>query len=154
MVPVDVLGVRQLPEQEVVVLLLDAVSELVVPISIGAREASAIASAQAGVVPVRPMTHDLLHDVIGALGASVARCEIVRLDGGVFFARVILSTGAAVDSRASDAIALAVRAGAPVVCAAEVIVTAGVEAVDAERAREMERFQRFLDGVEPEDFEV
>jgi bifunctional DNase/RNase len=152
MVPVDVLGVRQLGDQEVVVLLLDPGSGLVVPIAIGPREATAIASAQAGVVPPRPMTHDLLRDVLRATGVELEATCVVALRDGVFYAELSLSNGERVDSRASDAIALAVRTGAPVLCAAEVVARAGVEVVDDAGAREVERFRSFLDGVEPEDF--
>lgn len=152
MVPVDLLGVRQYGGEEIVVLLLDATSELVVPISIGPREASAIATAQAGIVPPRPMTHDLLRDLLGATGVELVRSEVVALDGGVFFAELVLSNGTRVDARASDAIALAVRTQSPVLCAARIVAAAGVDVVDGELQREVDRFRSFLEGVEPEDF--
>jgi bifunctional DNase/RNase len=158
MVPVEVLGVRQQQqrnadaEAEIVVLLLDAAAELAVPIVIGPREASAIAMAQAGLVTPRPMTHDLMRDVLDAVGVELERAEIVALDGGIFFAELVLSNGARVDSRASDAIALAVRTGSPVLCSAEVVAAAGIEIVDLVQQREVEKFRDFLEHVEPEDF--
>jgi bifunctional DNase/RNase len=158
MVPVEVLGVRQQQQQEsgaegeIVVLLLDAAAELAVPIVVGPREASAIAMAQAGLVTPRPMTHDLMRDVLGAVGVTLERAEIIALDGGIFFAELVLSNGNRVDSRASDAIALAVRTGSPVLCSAEVVASAGIEIVDLTQQREVERFRDFLENVEPEDF--
>lgn len=152
MVPVELLGVRQYGSEEIVVLLLDATSELVVPISIGPREASAIATAQAGVAPPRPMTHDLLRDLLAATGVTLLRSEVVALDGGVFFAELVLSNGVRVDARASDAIALAVRTGSPVLCAARIVAAVGVDVVDTDLQREVERFRSFLENVEPEDF--
>jgi bifunctional DNase/RNase len=154
LVPVEVVGVRQHRlDDEIVVLLLDPAAELLVPILIGPSEASAIASAQAGIVPPRPMTHDLLRDVLAALGVRLVRVEITALTDGVFHAELVLATGTRVDSRASDAIALAVRTGAPVLCSAEVVAIAGVEASNGSAEQEMERFRVFLDKVTPEDFE-
>lgn len=154
MVPVEVLGVRQQQGagQEIVVLLLDPAAELVVPIIIGPREASAIAMAQAHLTAPRPMTHDLLRNVLDALGVELTRVEIVALDDGIFYAEMVLGTGVRVDARASDAIAVAVRTGSPVLCSAEIVALAGVELVDGEQQREMERFRDFLDHVTPEDF--
>ena len=154
MVPVEVLGVRQQQGagQEIVVLLLDPAAELVVPIIIGPREASAIAMAQAHLSAPRPMTHDLLRNVLDALDVELTRVEIVALDDGIFYAEMVLGTGVRVDARASDAIAVAVRTGSPVLCSAEIVALAGVELVDGEQQREMERFRDFLDHVTPEDF--
>ncbi|KRD36404.1 hypothetical protein ASE27_11830 [Oerskovia sp. Root918] len=154
MVPVEVLGVRQQQGagQEIVVLLLDPAAELVVPIIIGPREASAIAMAQAHLTAPRPMTHDLLRSVLDALRVELTRVEIVALDDGIFYAEMVLGTGVRVDARASDAIAVAVRTGSPVLCSAEIVALAGVELVDGEQQREMERFRDFLDHVTPEDF--
>jgi uncharacterized protein len=154
MVPVEVVGVRQhLVDDEIVVLLLDPAAELFVPILIGPMEASAIATAQAGIVPPRPMTHDLLKSVLSTLGVRLQRVEITELTDGVFHAALVLGTGARVDSRASDAIALAVRTGSPVMCSAEVVAVAGVEASTKPSEQELERFRRFLDQINPEDFD-
>jgi bifunctional DNase/RNase len=155
LVPVEVIGVRQhLVDDEIVVLLLDPASDLLVPILIGASEASAIASAQAGIVPPRPMTHDLLRDVLVTLGVQLHQVEITSLEQGVFHAALVLDGGRRVDSRASDAIALAVRAECPVLCSAEVVAVAGVEASTGPAEQELERFREFLDQVSPDDFET
>lgn len=151
---VEVIGVRQhLVDDEIVVLLLDPAAELFIPILIGPAEASAIATAQAGVVPRRPMTHDLLCDVIAAVGESLTQVEITSLEHGVFHAALVLGSGARVDSRASDAVALAVRVGCPVLCSAEVVAVGGVEASPGPAEQELERFREFLDQVTPQDFE-
>jgi bifunctional DNase/RNase len=155
LVTVEVVGVRQhLNADEIVVLLLDADAELLVPILIGPTEASAIASAQAGIVPPRPMTHDLLRDVIVATGDGLDHVEITRLDGGVFYADLVLRRARRVDSRASDAIALALRFGVPVLCSAEVVAVAGIEVRTSTSEEDLERFREFLDQVTPEDFET
>ncbi len=154
MVPVQVVGVRQLlVDDEIVVLLLDPAAELFVPILIGPAEASAIATAQAGIVAPRPMTHDLLRNVLTTLGVTLDHVEITELTDGVFHAALVLGNGKRVDSRASDAIALAVRTGSPVLCSAEVVAVAGVEASTKPAEQEMERFRRFLEGISPEDFD-
>lgn len=155
MVPVEVLGVRQQQHDgEIVVLLLDPSSDMVVPIVIGQREASAIAMAQAELVTPRPMTHDLMRDLLDAVGVAVAGAEIVALTDGVFFAELVLSNGRRVDSRASDAIALAMRTHSLVSCSAEIIATVGIEVVDVAQQREVERFRDFLEHVSPEDFSI
>lgn len=154
MVAVEVVGVRQhVSVDELVVLLFDPESALVIPILVGPAEASAIATAQAGVVPPRPMTHDLIVSIMRATGVGLTRVEIVSLIGGVFHAALVLSNGRTVDSRASDAIALALREGCPVMCAAEVVAVAGVEVTTAgDEENEVEQFREFLDRVDPEDF--
>jgi bifunctional DNase/RNase len=154
LVSVEVVGVRQhMVDDEIVVLLVDPAAELFIPILIGPAEASAIATAQAGIVPRRPMTHDLLCDVISAMGDTLGRVEITSLENGVFHAALVLGSGVRVDSRASDAVALAVRVGCPVLCAAEVVALAGVEASAGPAEQELERFREFLDQVTPEDFQ-
>ncbi|WP_370526070.1 bifunctional nuclease family protein [Cellulomonas sp. JH27-2] len=155
LVTVEVVGVRQRASaDEIVVLLLDADAELLVPILIGPAEASAIASAQAGVVPPRPMTHDLLRDVIVATGDGLDHVEITRLDDGIFYADLVLTRARRVDSRASDAIAMALRFGVPVLCSAEVVAEAGVEVRTTTSEEDLARFKAFLEAVSPEDFET
>lgn len=154
LVVVEVVGVRRHPiVDENVVLLLDPDSELVVPILVGPHEAGAIASAQAGVVPPRPMTHDLLRDLVLAQGDEITRAAITRLEDGVFYAELELGNGARVDARASDAIAVALRFGIPVMCSAEVVAVAGVEVQHGDPDDAVEEFREFLERVTPEDFE-
>jgi bifunctional DNase/RNase len=152
-VPVQVVGVRA-ADDETVVLLLDGVDGRLVPIMIGRAEAAAIAAAQAGLVSPRPMTHDLLRSVIDSLGARLTRVEITRLDHGVFYAELVFDDGHRVDSRASDAIALALRSRCPVLCAAGVITAAGVSVQVKTQEEDMDEFRRFLDQVTADDFET
>ncbi|MCL2422625.1 MAG: bifunctional nuclease family protein [Micrococcales bacterium] len=150
-VPVQLVGVRA-ADDETVVLLLDGVAGLLVPILVGRSEAAAIAAAQAGLVPPRPMTHDLLRSVIDTLGARVERVEIIRLEHGVFFAELVFSDGTRVDSRASDAIALALRARCPILCASGVLQTAGVTVQVSSVQDDLEEFREFLEDVRADDF--
>ena len=153
LVELDVLGVRrQLPMDQVVVLLLEQVGHRLLPFVVGFSVGTAIATGHAGVSPPRPMTHDLLVAVLGALGAELARVEIVALEDGVFHAELVLGDGTRVDSRASDAIALAVRARVPVLCAEPVLSESGVIVEDRGTEEEVAEFRNFLEQVEPEDF--
>lgn len=153
LVEVEVVGVRtHVGDDETVVLLLDPDSGLLVPILIGPAEASAIAAAQAGIVPPRPMTHDLLKEALLAAGDTVRRVEITQLVDGVFHAALVLGSGNRVDSRASDAIAVALRFECPVLCAAQVLTVAGVEVRTVTAEEDIEEFREFLDSVSAEDF--
>ena len=153
MVPVDVLGVRRRAvNEEIVVLLLDADSELVVPIVVGPREAGAIAMGQSGIPAPRPMPHDVICSILDAVGVRLDHVEIVALEDGIFHAELVLGTGARIDSRASDAIAVAVRRDVAVLCSAEVVALVGVEVVSDPQEEDIERFRTFLDSVEPDDF--
>ena len=150
---VDVLGVRvEMPSNQPLVLLREVTGERYLPIWIGAVEATAIAFAQQGVVPPRPLTHDLLKDVLEATGNELTEVQIVEVKDGVFFANLVLASGVQVSARPSDSIAIALRTGARVVCSEDVLAEAGV-AVPAEQEDEVERFREFLDQVTPEDFE-
>src|SRR5437016_8047797 len=112
-------GVRvELPTNNPIVLLREAEGEhRVLPIFIGAPEATAIAFALQGVVTQRPMTHDLMRDLLGELQVKVDRIVITDLRDGTFFAEIELTAAGArhaVSSRPSDAIALAARLGTPI----------------------------------------
>jgi bifunctional DNase/RNase len=149
----EVVGVRvEMPSNQPIVLLREAEGERYLPIWIGAPEASAIAMAQQGVTPARPMTHDLLRDVITGLGARLVEVRITDLTDGVFYALLVFDTGAQISARPSDAIALALRTGAQVLGADEVLDEAGL-AIPTEDEAEVEKFREFLDQVSPEDFE-
>jgi bifunctional DNase/RNase len=141
-----------MPSNQPIVLLKESGGERYLPIWIGAGEATAIAFAQQGVVPPRPLTHDLLRDVLSATGNELAEVRITEVKDGVFFATLVLSGGAEVSARPSDSIALALRTGTRIVCADDVLDEAGL-AVPAEQEDEVERFREFLDQVTPDDFE-
>jgi uncharacterized protein len=149
----DVVGVRvELPSNQPIVLLREVTGERYLPIWIGAVEATAIAFAQQGVTPPRPLTHDLMRDVLAATGQRLDEVRIVDMQDGVFFAQLVFDGGAEVGARPSDSIALALRTGSRIVCAEAVLEEAGL-AVPAEQEDEVERFREFLDHVSPDDFE-
>ncbi|MBI1350833.1 MAG: bifunctional nuclease family protein [Actinomycetales bacterium] len=153
----EVVGVRvEMPSNNPIVLLREPVSGRYLPIWVGAAEAAAIAYAQQGVVPPRPLTHDLLRDILGALGVTVSEVRITALEDGVFYAVIAFSNGVEVSARPSDAIALALRVEAPIRGAEEVLDAAGIELADEEpeaAEEQVEKFREFLDQVSPEDFE-
>ena len=152
----EVVGVRvEMPSNNPIVLLREPVSGRYLPIWVGAVEATAIAYAQQGVVPPRPLTHDLMRDILGALGVTVSEVRITALEDGVFYAVIAFSNGTEVSARPSDAIALALRVEAPIRGATEVMDAAGIEIPDEEPAPDedqVEKFREFLDQVSPEDF--
>jgi uncharacterized protein len=155
----DVLGVRvEMPTNQPIVLLRERDGDRYLPIWIGAAEATAIAYAQQGVVPPRPLTHDLLRNVIDELGHTLTRVRIVALKDGVFHAVLDLDGGAEaggtdIESRSSDAIALALRAGAEIVAEESLLDEAGVEMAQTEDD-EVEKFKAFLDHVSADDFDT
>jgi bifunctional DNase/RNase len=150
---VEVVGVRvEVPSNQPIVLLRETAGERYLPIWIGAVEATAIAFAQQGVVPPRPLTHDLLKDVLDATGNTLAEVRITEVSDGIFYATLVLASGVEVSARPSDSIALALRTGSRIVCAEEILDDAGI-AVPDEREEEVEKFREFLDHVTPEDFE-
>ena len=165
MKPVDVVGVRvEMPTNQPIVLLRERDGERYLPIWSGAVEATAIAYAQQGVEPARPLTHDLLADVVAGLGHELVEVQITDLSDGVFYADLVFDGGRTISARPSDAIALALRVDAPVVASPEVLDEAGIALPDDEDETdgaagdtpppegELERFREFLEGVSPEDF--
>jgi uncharacterized protein len=148
----DVVGVRvEMPANQPIVLLREAGGQRYLPIWIGAVEATAIAFAQQGVVPARPLTHDLFRDVIAAFGQELESVRITALRDGVFYAELVFSGGREVSARPSDSIALALRTGATIYASDEVLEEAGIEIPD-EQEDEVEKFREFLDQISPEDF--
>ncbi|MFN2586563.1 MAG: bifunctional nuclease family protein [Actinomycetota bacterium] len=155
MVELSLVGVRvELPSNQPIVLLKEADGERYLPIWIGAVEATAIAFALQGIQTPRPMTHDLMRDLLNDAGVAVERIVINELVDQTFFALIRMASGGEtkdVSSRPSDAIALAVRINAPIFAADEVLEQAGIELKDDEET-EVEKFREFLDQVSPEDF--
>jgi bifunctional DNase/RNase len=117
-------------------------------------EATAIAFALQGIVTARPMTHDLLKNVLEDLSVQVQRIVITELKDGTFYAVIQMQQdGHAVEvsSRPSDAIALAVRVNVPIFAAEDVLTEASIVIRDDEE-QEVEKFREFLENVNPEDF--
>jgi bifunctional DNase/RNase len=150
----DVVGVRvEMPSNQPIVLLRERGGDRYLPIWVGAPEATAIAHAQQGIVPPRPLTHDLLRNVIEALGRRLVEVRIVAIKDNVFHAELVFDGGLTVSSRSSDAIALALRTGSRIVGADEVLAAGGVAVPDEDEDEdEVEKFREFLDQISPEDF--
>src|SRR3954451_1893345 len=142
-----------MPSNQPIVLLKESAGERYLPIWIGAGEATAIAFAQQGVVPPRPMTHDLIRDLLAATGEELTQVRIIALQDGIFYAQMVFASGVEVSARPSDAIAVALRTGTPIFGADEVLEEAGI-AIPDEQEDEVEKFREFLDQISPEDFEA
>jgi len=152
MLRLDVVGVRvETPSNQPIVLLREVEGDRFLPIWIGAVEATAIAFAQQGVVPARPLTHDLMRDVVSALDHTLEAVRITELTNGVFYAVLVFDGGAEVSARPSDAIALALRTGTPIFGAEAVLDEAGIP-IPEEEEDEVEKFREFLDQISPDDF--
>ncbi len=157
MVEMSIVGVRlELPAQNPVVLLKEVGGRRYLPIWIGQPEAAAIAMGMQKVVTPRPLTHDLMRDILKSLGVTIQRVVITDLRDGTFYAEIHLLQGGLsyeVSSRPSDAIALAVRTDVPVYCEEFVLEQAGVQVEESDEIEEeLERFRQFLDNVTPEQF--
>jgi uncharacterized protein len=148
----EVVGVRvEMPSNQPIVLLRETEGDRYLPIWIGAVEATAIAFAQQGVLPARPLTHDLFRDVLEALSVQLRTVNITALREGIFFADLIFSNGVEVSARPSDSIALALRTGATIFASEDVLEEAGVSIPD-EQEDEVEKFREFLNTISPDDF--
>ena len=158
----DLIGVRlEMPANAPVVMLRERNGDgRTVPIFIGAPEATSIAMALDGVETPRPMTHDLMRNVLETLLVDVDRVVVTELHEKTFYAELHLVSrgdGCVVSCRPSDAIALAVRTGTPIFVSDVVIDEVGYvdgEEVDDDQPEEVvEEFKEFLDTISPEDFE-
>lgn len=147
-----VVGIRvELPNNQPILLLRESEGDRYLPIWIGQSEATAIALEQQGVKPARPMTHDLMKNVITAFGRELEQVRIIDLREGTFFAELVFDGDVRVSARPTDSIALALRAGVPIHADEAVLAEAGLLIPD-EREDEVEKFKEFLDSVSPEDF--
>ena len=140
-----------------IVLLKTVEGNRFLPIWIGHPEAASILMKLQGANTPRPMTHDLLCDMLGELEVRCTQVAVTELRENTFFASITLSVNGReleIDSRPSDAIALAVRSGAPIYAAEEVIAESAIEFEQNEEESEdvVEQFKEFLDQVSPEDF--
>jgi len=117
------------------------------------KQIVAIALAQQGVTPPRPLTHDLFRDVLAAFGRQLLEVRITAMRDMVFYAELVFDGGLQVSARPSDAIALALRTGATIYGAEEVLAESSILIPDEQEDEvEVERFREFLDQVSPEDF--
>jgi bifunctional DNase/RNase len=145
-----------------IVLLKTADGNKFLPIWIGHAEAAAILMKLQSQAPPRPMTHDLLTDMLEQLGASVTRITVTELRENTFYAQITVQQDGSeieIDSRPSDAIALAIRAEAPIFAADDVIEESAIEFEGDEVSEEeieskVTEFRRFLDDVTPDQFAV
>lgn len=161
---VDVLGVHvEVTSGSLLVLLREhEVPHRVLPLLVGEPEAAAIALAMGDEAPPRPLTHDLLATLVQTLDAHVDHVEVTELRDGAFVAELAVSGPSGerrLDSRPSDAIALAMRVDAPLFVSEAVLDEAGTllpaedEAGDEDEIdEEVDRFRAFLDQLDPEEF--
>ncbi|HVT57397.1 MAG TPA: bifunctional nuclease family protein [Thermoanaerobaculia bacterium] len=151
---VEIKGLMLDPSSNVpIVILRDVENQLFLPIWIGISEAQAIASRIEGLEPPRPMTHDLLRSAVERLGGTVLKIVISDLKENTFFAVIHVQQGGEtllLDSRPSDAIALALRTSAPIFVLQSVLDQA--QAVDlASKATDQEKLKKWLEEISPED---
>ena len=114
---VEVVGVRvEMPSNQPIVLLKEVDGIRYLPIWVGATEATAIAFAQQGLTPPRPLTHDLMKNIIGDLGSKVESVQVTHLSDGVFYSKIMLEKGVEVElkvsitSKPNDALSVAAAA--------------------------------------------
>lgn len=136
-----------------IIILRDKDGQRVLPIWVGIFEANAIALQIENVSTPRPMTHDLLRNVIHDLNASIQRIVVNDLRENTFYAIIYLTLNGetvAIDSRPSDAIALALRARAPIFVEEQVIDNAKTIEVTPDKG-DSERLQKWLESLDPDD---
>jgi len=162
----QVVGVRiEMPSNQPIVLLKEIDGVRFLPIWVGAVEATAIAFAQQGVMPARPLTHDLMQDIVESVDATLTAVQVTAIEDGVFLASLLLRDPAgkviSVSSRPSDAIALALRTHSNILADSDLLDNVGIEIPDdvaddvasaSGQNSELERFREFLDQINPDDF--
>lgn len=164
MIPVELVGVRvELPANQPIVLLREPASGRYLPIWIGGAEAMSISSHLEGQRPPRPLTHQLLADVLVALGATLEAVHLTDLREGTFYAELHLLTDGReviVSARPSDAIAVAIRSGdVPILVDEDLFERVSIEIGsvdedddDADPEEEVRQFLAFLEDLDPDDF--
>ena len=154
----EVIGVRvEMPSNQPIVLLKEIDGARFLPIWVGAVEATAIAFAQQGVEPPRPLTHDLMKDLIELLDATLTAVHLTEIKDGVFYATMHLRNAQSelltISARPSDAIALALRTHSNILATEQLLDEIGIEIPQGEgENQEVEKFREFLDQINPEDF--
>lgn len=172
MVNMEVVGVRiEMPSNQPIVLLKEVEGSRFLPIWVGAVEATAIAFAQQGMLAQRPLTHDLIANILEAADLTMTAVQIVELKDGVFYAEIAIRTESGnflkISARPSDAIAIALRTKSNILADSELLDQVGIDiperligegegsefsASGTGSDGELERFREFLDQINPEDF--
>lgn len=164
LIPVEVVGVRiEMPSNQPILLLKEIEGTRFLPIWVGAVEATAIAFAQQGLEASRPLTHDLIRDLLDRVGATLTSTHITNIEGGIFYAELILQSSsgplAPLSVRPSDAIAIALRTKSTILVESALLDAVGIDIpeelaseVSAAGDQELEAFREFLDGINPDDF--
>lgn len=172
MVNMEVVGVRiEMPSNQPIVLLKEVDGSRFLPIWVGAVEATAIAFAQQGMVAQRPLTHDLIANILEVADLTMTAVQIVQLKDGIFYAELQIRTEAGtvlkISARPSDAIAVALRSKTNILADSDLLDQVGIDIPerligDGEEGQglangpgsdvELERFREFLDQINPEDF--
>jgi len=158
LIPMEVVGVRvEMPSNQPIVLLKEIDGSRFIPLWVGAVEATAIAFAQQGVEPPRPLTHDLMNNLLDLLDATLTAVHLTEIKDGIFFATMLVrdSSGGqlTISVRPSDAIALAVRSHSNILATQELLDEVGIQIPQGDgENQEVEKFREFLDQINPEDF--
>lgn len=166
----EVVGVRiEMPSNQPIVLLKEIAGDRFIPIWVGATEATSIAFAQQGINPSRPLSHDLMRDILQTLDATLLAVQITHLRDGIFFATLQIRTSEdaalAISARPSDAIALALRSQSNILASRELLEEVGIEIPERliqemdekgepieSASADLDAFRDFLDQINPEDF--
>lgn len=138
-----------------IVVLHDKDNRRALPIWIGSAEASAIIRKIENLSVVRPMTHDLIPDIIKKTGFKLDRVEINNVEDETYYATLFLKKGEEeieVDSRPSDAIAVAIRVDAPILVSPNVLASGSVSTDSAKDEEEAQEFKQFVQSIKPSDF--
>ena len=162
LIPVEVVGVRiEMPSNQPIVLLKEVEGSRFLPIWVGAVEATSIAFAQQGLTAERPLTHDLMANLLDHVDITLTAVHITELRDGIFFAEMLLRRdGVAMEhlsARPSDAIAVALRAKANILVDSDLLDSAGIDIPEQRQEAsnedgQLEAFREFLDQINPEDF--
>ena len=164
LIPVEVVGVRiEMPSNQPIVLLKEIEGTRFLPIWVGAVEATAIAFAQQGLEATRPLTHDLIRDLLDRVDITLTSVHITSIRDGIFYAELHLrnNDGALtpLSARPSDAIAIALRTKSNIMVDNDLLDEVGIDIPEQVAAnasatgdQELEAFREFLDRINPEDF--
>ena len=164
LIPVEVVGVRiEMPSNQPIVLLKEIEGTRFLPIWVGAVEATAIAFAQQGLEATRPLTHDLIRDLLDRVDITLTSVHITSIRDGIFYAELHLRTNdgalTPLSARPSDAIAIALRTKSNIMVDNDLLDEVGIDipeqvaaSASATGDQELEAFREFLERINPEDF--